>query len=130
MKRITVLAAAGLLVLAGTAAATTAVRTFPAKPTTIHPSGSPQCASLRYILSVRAEDVELSIVNAARREVCDVDRERTGVAAGRLFAFRWCGQTKHGHKIGPGHYRWRVEAHQATNDVNVRSGWRTIRVSR
>jgi hypothetical protein len=81
-------------------------------------------------LSVRAEDVELNIVNAARHEVWDVDRERIGLAAGRVFAFRWCGQAKFGHKVGPGRYRWRIEADQATNDVNMRSTWRKITVSR
>ena len=130
MKRIAALAAVGLLLLAGTAAAAISVTTFAAKPAGIHLGRAPQCTGLRYRLSARAEDVELKIVNAARHEVWDVDRERSGTAAGRVFAFRWCGQSKGGHKIVPGRYLWQIEADQAGTNAEARSAWHAISVSR
>lgn len=52
------------------------------------------------------------------------------MAAGRVFAFRWCGRAKGGHKVTPGRYRWRIEADQAGSNADARSNWRTITVSR
>lgn len=100
-----------------------------AKPR-IHLTGAPECTSLRYRLSVRAEDVELNVVNTAGHEVWDVDRERTGVAPGQFFAFRWCGEAKAGHRVTPGRYRWRIEVDQAGSSSEARSGWRMITASR
>jgi hypothetical protein len=130
VKRIAVILAAGLLLGVGAASAAISVSTFRPRPATIHLSHAPRCASLPYRLSARAEDVELSIVNARRREVWEADRKRTGISAGRVFSFKWCGQAKHGGKVRVGHYRWRIEVDQAHSDFEARSPWRTVRVLR
>jgi hypothetical protein len=130
MKRLGAVVAAGLLLGAGAAAAAISVRTFPARPVAIHLTGVPHCTSLPYQLSVRADEVELEIVNAAGHEVWDIDRENDGLAPGNVFAFRWCGQHENGGKVAPGRYRWHVEADQEGSDAEARSNWRTITVLR
>jgi flagellar hook assembly protein FlgD len=119
-----------LLLSAGTAFAAISVTTYPANPLTIHLNSAPKCTSLRYKLSARAEDVELKIINSTGREVWDVDRESTGLSAGVVHSFSWCGQREGGGKVSPGTFRWHVEADQAGTEAEGRSVWRTVTVVR
>lgn len=113
---------------AGASAGAMTVTTYPASPSTIRLGAAPRCSALRYKLGARAREVEVEIINSAGHEVWDQGRWTSGVTAGVVYRFTWCGNS--GGFVPPGVYRWRVDAEQAGTDIEKHSPWRTITVIR
>lgn len=113
---------------AGASAGAMTVTTYPASPATIRLGAAPRCSALRYELGAPAREVEVEIINSAGHEVWDQGRWTSGVGAGVVYRFTWCGNS--GGLVPPGLYRWRVDAEQAGTNIEGHSPWRTITVKR
>lgn len=111
-------------------AAPATVTTYAASPPAIRLGSAPRCTVLRYQLGAPAQDVDLKVADSRGREVWEAEHKTSGVAAGVIQRFTWCGQARHGLTVAPGTYVWLLEVQQAGTDVEARSAVRRITVKR